>query len=231
VRQPISENTTGAEFGASENVALGAPSDHDERLIWRMLGRLESLALRKYELILPLLATPGKKAMVDVLAAVPDGGDAESTPLDQPVGELLDAASSNDRTDTLFVQGFVLERLGQVIYKKLATHPAVSHSTRVAAEMGSAACTAIIGSATDLIRQAVGEGEVVFDRFCIAADLVLRRLDGVGSGVDTLFGRRFGLTFTELIGEFTAELLPACTDLGMNRRKLVCHLAGVFMGG
>jgi len=38
------------------------------------------------------------------------------------------------------------------------------------------------------------------------------------------------LTFSELLGEFTAELLPACVALGVNRRKLVCHLAGVFMG-
>jgi hypothetical protein len=217
--------------GMTSPVVPDAPEDRDERLIWRMLGRLETLALRKYESIIPLLATPGKKAMVHVLAAVPDGGDAESTPLDEPVDELLSAASSNDRTYTLFVQGFVLERLGQVIYKKLAEHPAVSNSTRAAAEMGGAACTAIIGRATDLIRQAVGDGEAVFERFCIAADSVLRRLDGLGTGVDTLFGCRFGLTFTELIGEFTAELLPACTDLGMNRRKLVCHLAGVFMGG
>jgi hypothetical protein len=196
-----------------------------------MLGRLESLALRKYEAILPLLATPDKKAVVSVLASVRDDGSVESTPLDQPVEELLNAASSSDRTDTLFIQGFVLERLGQVIYRKLAAHPAVSNSTRAAAEIGCAACTAIIGRTNDLIRQAVGEGEVVFDRFCMAADAVLRRLDGLGTSVDSMFGRRFGLTFTELIGEFTAELLPACTDLGMNRRKLVCHLAGVFMGG
>ena len=38
------------------------------------------------------------------------------------------------------------------------------------------------------------------------------------------------ILFSELIGEFTAELLPACVSLGMNRRKLICHLAGVFMG-
>ena len=53
---------------------------------------------------------------------------------------------------------------------------------------------------------------------------------GLSSAVDELFGKRFGLTFAELLGDFTAELLPACVELGMNRRKLVCHLAGVFMG-
>ena len=45
-----------------------------------------------------------------------------------------------------------------------------------------------------------------------------------------MFGERFGLTFSELLGEFTSELLPACVDLGMNRRMLICRLAGVFMG-
>jgi hypothetical protein len=217
--------------GVCETVALAqAPQDQDERLIWRILGRLEALALHKYESIIPPLATPAKKAVVALLAAVPDQRD-EATPLDQPVNELLDAAGSTDRHDTLFVQGFILERLGQVIYRKLAEHPTVSGPTRAVAEIGGAACTAIIGRATDLIHQAYGEGEAAFDRFCTAADAVLRRLDGLGTGVDEMFGRRFGLTFSELMGEFTAELLPACMELGMNRRKLVCHLAGVFMGG
>ena len=33
--------------------------DRDELLMWRILGKLEALALRKYESVLPQLATPG----------------------------------------------------------------------------------------------------------------------------------------------------------------------------
>jgi hypothetical protein len=208
------------------------PHDREERLIWRILGRLESLALRKYETVVPPLATPDKKVVVEqLLTAAPDDSELNKTDLGPRVDGLLDAAVSHDHADTLLVHGLVLERLGQVIYRMLGAHPSVSHATRSLAEMGTRACARAADHASELTRQAIGEGEIIFERFCIAADSVLRRLDGLGSGVDEYFGERFGLTFSELLGEFTAELLPACVKLGMNRRKVVCHLASVFMGG
>ena len=102
--------------------------------------------------------------------------------------------------------------------------------TRALASAGWSACTSVITLATQQIGRQLGDGERVFQAFCGAADGVLKRLDSLGEGVDHLFGQRFGLTFSELLGELTAELLPACVALGVNRRKLVCHLAGVFMG-
>lgn len=213
--------------------ATGEPGlDRDERLIWRILARLESLALRKYESVEPQLVVPEKKTVVgELLSRAPDDSDLNMTPLGQSVSELLAAADRSDRTDTLLVQGFVLERLGQVIYRVLGQNAATSPLTRSVATVGSTACAAVMERASDLVRQAVGGGEALFDRFCTATDSVLRRLDAVGSDVEQMFGQRFGLTFSELIGEFTADLLPACVELGMNRRKLVCHLAAVFMGG
>ena len=205
--------------------------DRDELLMWRILGKLEELALRKYESVLPLLATPAKKAMVDqLLQNAPDDAELAASPLGQPIQELLQAADGGDSTATLIVQGMVLERLGQIIYKALSAHQAVSQATRSLAASGWNACSAVIELATQEIKQQVGEGERLFEVFCRTADGVLKRLDGLGEGVDHLFGQRFGLTFSEVLGEFTAELLPACVALGISRRKLVCHLAGVFMG-
>ncbi len=205
--------------------------DRDELLMWRILGKLEALALRKYESVLPLLATPAKKAVVDqLLETAPDDAALAASPLGQPIQELLQAADGADSTATLIVQGMVLERLGQIIYKALSAQQTVSDATRALAASGWDACAAVIELATQQIKQQVGEGERLFDAFCQAADGVLKRLDGLGDGVDSLFGQRFGLTFSEVLGEFTAELLPACVALGISRRKLVCHLAGVFMG-
>jgi len=193
---------------------------------------LESLAWQKYQTVAPQLAVPQKKAVVEqLLARAPDDRALDATPLGRSIDELLEAADRPDRTDTLLVQGFVLERLGQVIYKVLGANGGASSPTRNLAVLGGVACTAVIDRATDLVQHAVGGGEALFDRFCVATDAVLRRLDGVGNGVDQMFGQRFGLTFSELIGEFIAELLPACVEMGMNRRKLICHLASVFMGG
>jgi hypothetical protein len=205
--------------------------DHDELLLWRILGKIEALALRKYESVLPQLAIPEKKAVVSqLLEAAPDDAVLDGSPLADPVRELLAAADRTGPADTLIVQGFVLERLGQIIYKVLSNHAAVSQPTRALAAHGWKASSSVIDLATQQISRQIGEGELLFQALCEAADGVLRRLDGLGEGVDRIFGARFGLTFSEVLGEFTAELLPACVALGVNRRKLVCHLAGVFMG-
>ena len=203
----------------------------DELLIWRILGKLETLALRKYEHSVPELATAAKREVVStLLQRAPDDAALNATPLSKPLHDLLTAADGAGQTQTLIVQGFVLERLGQVIYKILSAHQAASRTTRDLAFAGSAACSTVIGQATQLIRDQVGGGERLYEMFFGAADGVLRKLDALGDGVDRLFGKQFGLTFSELLGEFTSELLPACIDLGMSRRKLVCRLAGVFMG-
>ncbi|MFL5343068.1 MAG: hypothetical protein ACJ8F7_23290 [Gemmataceae bacterium] len=205
--------------------------DRDELLMWRILGKLEALALRKYEAALPHLAIPEKKALVvQLLQRAPDDAELAASPLGQPIQDLLQAADREDQTAILIVQGMVLERLGQIIYKALSAQQTVSQATRSLASSGWSACSAVIEMATQQIRQQIGEGERLFDVFCSAADGVLKRLDGLGDGVDRLFGQRFGLTFSEVLGDFTAELLPACVALGISRRKLVCHLAGVFMG-
>lgn len=203
----------------------------DELLIWRILGKLESLALRKYEHAVPELATPAKRELVTtLLSQAPDDAALKATVLGPPLDDLLTAADGTEKEQTLIVQGFVLERLGQVIYKILSAHQAASRATRDLAVAGSDACSAVIGHATQLIRSQVGSGERLYEVFFSVSDKVLRKLDALGDGVDRLFGKRFGLTFSELLGEFTSELLPACIDLGMSRRKIVCRLAGVFMG-
>jgi hypothetical protein len=32
------------------------------------------------------------------------------------------------------------------------------------------------------------------------------------------------------VGDFVADLVPVCTGLGMDRRKVLSHLAGALMG-
>src|SRR5260221_3309821 len=99
--------------------------------MWRILGKLESLALRKYESWLPHLATPQKKEVASqLLTAAPDDAALAASPLGQPIQELLAAPASHDSTSTLIVQAFVLERVGQIIYKPLSAHDRPSDPTR-----------------------------------------------------------------------------------------------------
>jgi len=205
--------------------------DHDEQLLWRILYRLEALALDRYERFAPSLAIGAKRDITRVLAkGGSDDACLKQSVLNEPFRELLDAASSRNETETLIIQGLLLERLGQIIYKVMSEQSAASAATRSLGDAGREACTAVIALAEDQLSKVVGKGEVLFDVFTAASDGVLDKLDGLGDAVNTIFGQRFGLTFSELVGEFTAELLPACVALGMNRRKVVCHLAGAFMG-
>src|SRR5438128_1379237 len=118
-------------------ITEAAGLDRDERLLWGVLARLESLALSKYQQDLPELAIPEKQQVVHTLQeGAPDADTLDASPLGEPVRELLDAAATPGETDTLIVQGFLLERLGQIIYKVLGGHQAVSASTRKLASAG-----------------------------------------------------------------------------------------------
>jgi uncharacterized protein YfiM (DUF2279 family) len=59
---------------------------------------------------------------------------------------------------------------------------------------------------------------------------VLGAMDALAEPVDEVFGQHFGLRFADVMGEFVADLIGACTALGMQRRKVVAHLAGASMG-
>src|SRR5437763_1146334 len=123
--------------------------DHDEQLLWGVLARLETLALTKYEKDAPELAIPEKQQVVHTLQeGAPDASTLDDSALGEPVRELLDAAATPGETDTLIVQGFLLERLGQIIYKVLGKDPAVSAATRKVASAGWNACSSVIRLAT-----------------------------------------------------------------------------------
>ena len=85
------------------------------------------------------MATPEKKSVVETLQSDVKSAALPETPLDGSVDELLAAADRPNRDETLLVQGIVLECLGQVIYRVLSSHPAVSVATKEIASRGNAA--------------------------------------------------------------------------------------------
>ena len=70
----------------------------------------------------------------------------------------------------------------------------------------------------------------VLDSFTAASHEVLSALDELSEPVDRIFGNRIEASFAELMGEFTADLLEACVGLGMERRRVIGHLASASMG-
>jgi hypothetical protein len=212
-------------------VAPARAMDPAERLFWTLMRRFEVLALERYVATIPALATEAKRVFVETMVAM-DGDEAALAghELAAPTEALLSAARSPDDLATLIVQGLVLERLGQAIYGIVATtERGVRESSRELAGAGHAASATV----TALVPQHLGartDDVTLWSSFADASYEVVAALDGLADPIDRTFGDRFGLRFADVMGEFTADLISACTELGMPRRKVVAHLAGAAMG-
>jgi hypothetical protein len=213
---------------------LLAPSDADELLLWALMARFERLALDRYAALSPALSAAGdgaKRAWVARLDALPtDPAALAASPLAPPTDVLLARAQSTDETAVLLVQGLVLEHLGQAIYRTAQATERASAATRALAGEGLAASRQVTAVAGRRTADVVGSGEDLYRTFTDRTHDVLGALDALADPVDAVFGERFGLRFADVMGEFVADLIAAGTALGMQRRKIVAHLAGACMG-
>ncbi len=205
--------------------------DSLEALFWAILRRFESAAIRQYDRVAPELAEAAKRAYV---ARLQDCGatDAvlDASELAAPVRDLLATAANNDLVTTLIVQGLFLEHLGRAIYRVAGEQDSMSPESRALAADGIVASDAVVARCTELLARTIPNGEDLFHRFVDASRDLVERLDTLGEAVDHVFGERFHLHFRDIMGDFTADLLPACVELGMTRRKVVAHLTGALMG-
>jgi hypothetical protein len=201
-----------------------------ERVLWTVLRRLEALALERYERFVPDLATPAKRIVVGRLRdEVPTDGALAGQELDGPVRDLCSAAATDSALATLCVQGLTLERLGQAIYTRLTTSRGAGVLSRDLGDLGSEAAGVSIELAlSELQRRASTED--LLAAYCTATRPVLACFDAVGVAGDRAVGDHFGLRFIDVLADVATELIDNCLHLGMDRRKLVCHLTAAFMG-
>jgi hypothetical protein len=218
--------------GADPATPSGPPAtlEPPERLLWTVLRRLEALALERYERFLPELATPAKRAVVARLQdEVPTDAALAGHELEAPVRALCAAAAADSALGTLCVQGLTLERLGQAIYARLADGPGAGPLSRQLADLGGAAAgLAIERAVAELQRRAASED--LLAAYCAATRPVLACFDAVGDAGDRALGAHFGLRFIDVLADVATELIDDGARLGMDRRKLVCHLTAAFMG-
>jgi hypothetical protein len=219
-----------ARADGQPRLVSGQPDDQ-EALFWTLMHRFEARALACYRRNAPPLATAAK---ADVVRAAATAATAEdqlaASELARPVEALFACVADEQRTSTLLVQGLVLEYLGQSIYRIGAAAERISPATRALAAAGLAASEEVTGLALDCIATEIGTGEPAYAVFADVTHDALGALDALSEPVDRVFGERFGLRFADLLGEFTADLIGACTRLEMPRRKVVAHLAGACMG-
>jgi hypothetical protein len=212
--------------------SVGDVADPDERLFWTLMRRFETLALDRYDAHAPDLATPEKRAFVSTIAATSlADADLAAHDLAAPTDALLAAAASRDAVATLIVQGLVLEHLAQTIYGIVAaTEQMVGETSRALARIGRAASASVTAEVPARLDAALPDPAALWTAFAAASHDVLAALDGLADPVDRVFGLRFDLRFADVMGDFIADLIGACTSLGMPRRKVVAHLAGAAMG-
>jgi len=204
---------------------------HEERLLLAMLARFEAEGLACYHEHAPHLATDAKSTLLDRLRDEgADDDELSGSELWGPVGSVLRTARSSGPTETLFVQGLLLEILGCTIYTAAAKAPMISDTGKQLAAQAIPACRAVVAMATTALVETVGTGEPAFVEFADATHDVIAALDPIGEPVDAVFGERFDIRYSELIGDFTADLVAVCADLDMPRRKVLAHLAGASMG-
>jgi hypothetical protein len=227
--QPTSSASVGGDAAATEMTSR--ITDESEVLFWTLLRKFETQTLEHYRAHAPLLATADKERLVVLLSAAGCGDEAlAASELAQPIETLLRCARNTDQASTLIVQGLLLERLGQAIYRLAAKTDRASEESQSLARFALAASEAVSELVSPEIARHVGTHETLYVQFATVSHDVLGTLDAVGEPVDRIFGSRFGLRFAEVVGEFAADLVGTCTELGMQRRKVVAQLAGASMG-
>ena len=211
------------------NTTIGL--DKSELLLWTILRNFETLALRQYELYVPVLATAEKKTLVELLVSqAPSNNALDGTNLSSSVKDLVISASGVDEVATLIIQGLLLEPLGQTIYQTFGQQNTISSFTQNLCSIGLVANKDNRKKTIKLIVNTIGEGDKLFQIFMTVTRPVLKHLDTLGEGLDEHFHERFQISFADLIGDFVSELIPICAELGIDRRKLIAYLTGALMG-
>jgi hypothetical protein len=202
-----------------------------EKLLWSVLRRFETATMARYFEHVPQLALPLKTQLIERLqerAASDENLNASA--LAGPIETVLVAAQSENAEETLFTQGLLLEVLGSAIYRAAANSNVLPVSSRELARLGRRACQESVDEAVRIIAGRIGEGDSAFEAFCAATDDVLAAVDALAEPVDSTFAEPFGVTYGDVLGECTADLMCACQSLGMPRRKVAGHLASASMG-
>lgn len=212
-------------------MVVNAAINKSELLLWTILRNFELLALKQYEKNVAVLATQEKRELVNLLSSQAPSDEAlEEISLTQSIRNLLNSATGPDEIHTLIIQGLLLETLGRTIYQIFENNKVLSSSTRALCSTGLQAGRSVKTKIAKLIIEKMGIGEQLFQTFVTVSRPVIMHLDALGERLDQHLNERFNISFADLMGEFVAELIPLCVELGVERRKIVGHLTGVLMG-
>ena len=208
-----------------------------ECLLLTSIYQFENLALGLYQKYVPELNVEGKKHLVQLLSKHINLELLNQSSLGSPLNELLQVAKGENALKVLVQQGLILEPLGQAIYKILGDKTyneekaVISPQSYEILTLGLKVSRKITEEIPRVFKNVMlNTSESIFEIFTENSSDLLSKLEDLSEAIDEIFGEPFGLQFSDLVGEFTSEILPLCMELNMNRRKLVCHLTSAFMG-
>jgi hypothetical protein len=199
-----------------------------EQTFWSMMKQLEALAVSQYKKFIPELNTARKEIF---LQGLPSQQNSPSDQLSTAVEKLVQAATKNSRLDTLLLQGFTLEILGQAVYRAIQNTSAINESSHLLAQQANTASQDVLQQILSTLRKENVVGDSGFKAFVSATQDVFGALDSMGSLIDETFTSESQLKFDDVLADAVTELLKYGADLGMDRKKLLRHLTSSLMTG
>ncbi len=199
-----------------------------EQTFWSVMKQLEVLAVSQYKKFIPELSATRKEIF---LQNVPSQKSSADDQLSSAVERLVEVATKNSRLDTLLLQGFTLELMGQAIYRAIQNVSSVNENSHLLAEQAYTASQDVLQQVLSILRKENLVGDSGFKAFVSATQDVFGALDSMGTLIDETFAGQSQFRFDDILADAVAELLKYGADLGMDRKKLLRQLTSSLMTG
>lgn len=200
-----------------------------EQTFWSGMKKLEDLAVSQYTKFIPEVNCSSKQKFLQNKSIA--SGNSIDARLANEIGRLVQIASKDSRQDTLLLQGFSLELLGQSIYKAVLNTPSLSENSHKLAEEAHLASQEVFNQILSILRKENLVGDSLFKSFVSSTQDVFGQLDSMSSLIDETFSDHSQLKFDDVLADAVTELLKHGSQLGMDRRKLLRQLTSALMMG
>jgi len=208
--------------------------EHLDGLLGQLFFPLEELAIQQYQGLAPVLYSKELDQFLSYLKKVSNQSPAnlKETSLYQPLQNLLQIVTTDNPKSVLINQGFLLENLAQIVFQMaFQDETPLSSDFKSHFRTGYHLSQKIAQTAIQQLKKIFsGNIQEGFDNFQQESKPLFQALYLLGEKVDENFGAFMNLSFEDMMGDFTSEILPGCVEIGFDRKKVVIHLTTSLMG-
>jgi hypothetical protein len=175
-----------------------------EQTFWSVMKQLEELAVSQYQKYVPELNITQKKAFLNNIDSQVYSSNEQ---LSHAVSRLTKTATKNSRLDTLILQGFALELLGQGIYKAILNNDSLNQNSHHLAAQANRASQEILQQVLSIFKKENLTGDTLFKSFVSATHDVFGDLDSMAALIDETFASQSQLKFDDVLADAVSEVL------------------------